>query len=194
MPHYDVNDPGEALDAHIRSFFAGHPVTRHTWPLGPVAERIPGFFVYAAGPGPRFAGWSYVTAGCWRATARHQHGLEFVLSTNAEDPRHVEVLTMLAYYHAGPDSQRLDLGHTVPIGEPWTPGSLCEYELIALPYAYGPDLEVCAWNNGHARVLAALPITRAERDLKTADGVEALEQRLEQSGANFSSPDRPSVA
>jgi hypothetical protein len=194
VPHYEVNDAGEALDAHVRTFFAGHPVTRHKWPLGPVEQRIPGFFVYAAGPGPRFTGWSYLTAGCWNATARHQHGLEFVLSTNCEDLRHVEVLTMLAYYHAGPDGQRLDLGHTVPIGEAWTPGSLCEFEMIALPYAYGPDLEVCAWNNGHARILAALPITSAERELKISDGVESLEQRLEDSGADFSNPNRPSVA
>jgi hypothetical protein len=194
MPHYDVNDAGEALDAHVHAFFAGHSITRQRWPLGPIEQRIPGFFVYAAGPGPRFAGWSYLTAGCWKATARHQHGLEFVLSTNAEDLRHVEVLTTLAYYHAGPESQRLDLGHTVPIGEPWTPGSLCEFELIALPYAYGSDLEVCAWNNGHARILAAQPITRAERELKIADGIEALEQRLEDAAADFANPNRRSVA
>jgi len=194
VPNYDVNDAGDALDMHVHAFFTGHAVTRRQWPLGPVEQRIPGFFVYAVGPGPRFAGWTYLTAGCWRATARHQHGLEFVLSTNTDDVRHVELLTMLAYYHAGQDSQRLDLGHTVPIGEPWMPGSLCEFQLIALPYAYGPDLEVCAWSNGHARILATQPITEAEHKLKVAQGLEALEQRLEETAADFANPHRPSVA
>ncbi len=194
VPHYDADDPGEAFAAHVHAYFAGHKLTRQSWPLGPVERRIPGFFVYAAGPGPRFPGWSYLTAGCWKATARRQHGLEFILSANAEDIRHVEVLTMLAYYHAGPQSQRLDLWHTAPIGEPWTPGSRCEFVLIDLPYAYGPDLESCSWNNGHVRTLAALPITAAEQALKIDQGVEQLEQRLEDAAADFANPLRPSVA
>jgi hypothetical protein len=194
MPTYDVNDASEALDAHVRAFFAGHSITRQQWPLGPVEQRIPGFFVYSAGPGPRFPGWSYLTSGCWKATAQHQHGLEFVLSTNTADPRHVELLTMLAYYHAGPESQRLDLGHTVPIGQPWMPGSLCEFQLIALPYAYGPDLELCTWPTGHTRILATQPITKPEHTLKTTQGLEALEQRLEATEADFANPHRPSVA
>jgi hypothetical protein len=161
VPTYDVNDAGDALDTHVHAFFAGHAVTRRQWPLGPVEQRIPGFFVYAAGPGPRFAGWTYLTAGCWKATARHQHDLEFVLSTNTDDVRHVELLTMLAYYHAGQESQRL---------------------------------EICAWNNGHARILATQPITSAEHKLKVAHGLEALEQRLEATAADFANPHRPSVA
>jgi hypothetical protein len=193
VPHYDVHDPGEAFDAHLYAYFAGHEVTRQRWPLGPIEQRIPGFFVYVAGPGPRLQGWTYLTSGCWKATAHHQHGLEFVLSTNAEDVRHIEVLTVLAYYHAGPDSQRLDLGHTAPIGEPWAPGSLCDSVLISLPYAYGPDLEVCSWNAGHIRVLTALPITPAERALKVNQGLEKLEQRLEDTAADFANPLRPSV-
>jgi Suppressor of fused protein (SUFU) len=100
---------------------------------------------------------------------------------------------MLAYYHAGPEQQRLDIGHTVPIGEPWVPGSLCDGALISLPYAYGPDLEVCEWNSGHVRVLNALPITAAERAFKISHGLEELEQRLEHAGADFANPMRPSV-
>jgi hypothetical protein len=120
--------------------------------------------------------------------------LEFALSTNAADLRHVEVLTMLAYYHAGLESQRLDVGHTAPIGEPWTPGSLCEFVLISLPYAYGPELETCSWDNGHVRTLTALPITTAEHALKINQGVEELEQLLEKAAADFANPQRPSVA
>jgi hypothetical protein len=42
---------------------------------------------------------------------------------------------MVAYYHASADQQRLDYGHTLPIGEPWTRASLCTYLLIATLYA-----------------------------------------------------------
>ena len=86
----------------------------------------------------------------------------------------------------------LDLGHTVPIGEPWTPGSLCEFELISWPYTYGPDLEVYAWNNGHARILSAQPITASEREFNVS-GVEALERRLEDAAVSFADPQRSSV-
>ncbi len=100
---------------------------------------------------------------------------------------------MLAYYHAGPSDQRLDLGHTVPIGEAWTTGSACEYELVGLPYAYGPDLEVCAWPSGHIQVLAVQPITAAEREFKVEHGAEALEQRLEEAAIDFANPMRRSA-
>ncbi|GAB2578126.1 suppressor of fused domain protein [Microlunatus antarcticus] len=193
MPHYDVASWNHALERHVASYFGTHSISQERWPLGPVERRIPGFFVYKVGPGPRFSGWTFLTAGCWGATAEAGHGLEFVLSTNADDLRHVEVLTMLAYYHAGPPDQRLDLGHTVPIGEAWTPGSACEYELIGLPYAYGPDLEVCAWLNGHIQVLAVQPITTAEREFKVEHGAEALEDRLEEAAVEFANPMRRSA-
>lgn len=50
-----------------------------------------------------------------------------------------------------------------------------------------------AWQTGHARLLALIPITRAERDFKAAHGAEALERRLEAAAAEFTSPARPSV-
>ncbi len=134
-----------------------------------------------------------MSSGCWEATAHDEHGLEFGLTTTAPSSRHVEILTMVAYYHAGPQQQRLDHGHTLPIGEPWTQQSLCTYLLVATPYAYGPDFEVCSWPGGHARILALQPITTAERDFKAEHGVEALEQRLEAARAAFADPNRPSV-
>lgn len=193
VPYYDAHDPDEAFGRHVAAYFRGHDITTERWQLGPIEQRIPAFHVFAVGPGPRFSGWSYLTSGCWKATARRQHGLEFVLSANTSDLRHVEVLTMLAFYHAGPKRQRLDLGHIVPIGEPWVPGSLCDSELISLPYAYGPDLETCEWNHGHVRVLNALPITAAEKAFTISHGMEALEQRLEDAAADFANPMRQSV-
>lgn len=153
----------------------------------------PGFFVYQVEPGPRFEAWTYVTSGCWRATAKHGHGLEFVLSAPDDDDRHVELLFMNAYYHAGQESQRLDIGHTVPIGESWVAGGELDHLLVSLPYAYGPDLEQLRWNTGHARLLSLMPITSAERDFKAAHGIEALEQRLEDAAVDFTDPTRGSV-
>jgi hypothetical protein len=184
----------DALRAHLTEFFEGHTVVERDWTLGPVRERVPDFGVYEIGPGPRLLGcWTYVTSGCWAATARDGHGLEFVLSAASSSLRHVECLAMTAYYHAGPDEQRLDCGHTVPIGEPWTEGSLCTYELISLPYAYGPEFEICRWDSGHIRILAALPITEAEQHFRLAHGIEALEQRLDDAKIEFTDPHRPSV-
>jgi hypothetical protein len=101
---------------------------------------------------------------------------------------------MVAYYHGGPPEQRLDHGHTVPIGEPWVEGSACDHFLVSLPYPFGPDLERCKWDSGHARLLWLLPITTTERDFKAEHGLEALEQRLEKAAIHYWEPDRPAVA
>lgn len=101
---------------------------------------------------------------------------------------------MTGCYHAGPESQRLDVGHTLPIGEPWfVPGAL-DHLLVSQPYAYGPDLEGLRWKTGQARLLSLMPITVAERDFKVAHGQEALEQRLEDAAVDFLNPSRASVA
>src|ERR1035437_7021278 len=80
VPDYETSDAGDALGQHIRGFFAGHKIAKRTWPLVPIETRIPGFFVYEIEPGPRFPGWTYVSSGCWRATAEHGHRLGFVVS------------------------------------------------------------------------------------------------------------------
>jgi hypothetical protein len=105
----------------------------------------------------------------------------------------VELLTMVAYYHAGPGSQRLDVGHTVPIGAPWLRESSSNHLLVGLPYAYGPELEHCAWEGGHARLLALVPITEEEHAYKVHHGADALEARLEEAAAVVVDPARPSA-
>ena len=94
-----------------------------------------------------------------------EHGLEFCLIAPERDHRHALILAMNAYYHANSDvSFRLDVGHTVPLGEPWLPGSLLDHLLVSQPYPYGPEFEMCHWEGGHARILWLLPITESERD------------------------------
>jgi hypothetical protein len=186
--------PFDAVQDHVRSFFGGHNVEIVHFDAGPIRIRVPNFHVFRIEPGPRIDIWTYVTAGLWEATQSGGHGLEFVLAAQHDAIEHLEHLAMSAFYHAGPPEQRLDVGHTVPIGEPWVDGSNCDHLLIALPYPYGPELEVCAWDGGHARLLWLLPITEAERDYKALNGLEALESRFDDQAIKFWEPSRPSVA
>lgn len=188
-----MDEAHQALRDHLEGFFRGHVIDCLPGVPGPVEERIPGFRIFRIGPGPRFGGWTYVSSGCWNATSAEGHGLEFVLTASVDDWQHLESVTMNAYYHAGPPHQRLDHGHVAPIGRPWFADSACDRYLVSLPYPFGPDLEVCAWDNGHTRILWLLPITTAERDVVMNAGLEALEMLFDEAEIDFTDPHRPSV-
>src|SRR5688500_3471696 len=162
-----------AVTDHVKRFFEGHDVRPLNWSAGPIRKRVPEFGVLAVAPGPKLVGlWTFISVGCWDATQQEGHGLEFVLMAEGEDEIHAESLAMAAYYHARPLEQRLDHGHTVPIGRPWVDDSLSDHLLVALPYPLGPNFEVCSWRGGHARLLWLLPITEAERAFKSTQGLE----------------------
>ena len=55
--------PIQIVEQHIRRFFAGHDITKHTWLLGPVPDAMPEFQVLCAGPGPRTGCWTYLSLG-----------------------------------------------------------------------------------------------------------------------------------
>ncbi|MFJ8035988.1 suppressor of fused domain protein [Streptomyces sp. NPDC096032] len=70
----------------------------------------------------------------------------------------------------------------------------CDHYLISLPYPYGPDFEVCAWDEtAHARILWLLPITKAEKDYRREQGLEELESLFDERAINPVDPQRPSV-
>ena len=195
MPSYETTDAVRAVDDHVHGFFAGHDIESLTQDDGPILDRVPLFRVHAVAPGERSWGmWTYVTTGCWNAAHDDEgHGIEFVLATRERTLRAVSLLAVTAYYHAGPPAQRLDIGHTVRFGEPWLPGSPSDCALVSMPYPWGPELEVCEWTGGHARLLWVLPITEAERDFRGSHGLEALEQRFEDAPIDYTDPHRPSV-
>ena len=179
---------------HLAEFFAGQKIDVVQWPLGPAEERIPGLAVARIAAGARLpALWTYVSLGCWGATQHGGHGLEFAMTSSVDDDRITELVTMNAYYHAGTETQRLDVGHTVPIGEAWLNGSECDHLLVSIPYPYGPDLEICAWRGGHARILWLIPITERERQFKMQHGLEALEQRFEAESLKYWDSARASI-
>lgn len=183
----------EAVESHVRAFFAGHSVEAIEFDLGPERrEAIADLRILVVAPGPRSDSWAYVTAGCWAETERDGHGLEFVMTAPARDQRFIALTAMIAYYHCG--GHQLGLEHSMPIGEPWVPGSACDHLLVSLPYLHGPDLEHCPLPEGHVRILWTLPVTAAEIEFRRSQGHEALEQRLDDAGIIPTDPFRASVA
>ncbi|WIN00644.1 suppressor of fused domain protein [Actinoplanes oblitus] len=188
---HDRTPAARALLEHFDKLFpAGDATLLPPWP-GPISDTVPSLRILCLTP-PE-GGRLYATVGLWDVTQREGHGLEFLLHAPAADDVHVETLSMVAHYHAGGGDYTLGLGHTVPIGRPWLPGSQCDHLLVSLPYPWGPDLELCTLPAGHAQVLWLLPITEAEKIYRHAHDLEALEQRLETAAIHPRDPLRPSA-
>ncbi|MFE5628897.1 suppressor of fused domain protein [Streptomyces sp. NPDC056543] len=184
-----------ALLEHLRRTLPGRVIDEVPGVKGPIEERVPGFRVFRVHPAHPGDWWLYVTSGCWEATQHDGHGTEFFLAAPRDDWTNLESVTVNAYYHCGPEHQRLDVGHTVPIGRPWLDDSDCDHYLVSLPYPFGPDFEVCQWEGGaHARILWLLPITAAEKDYRRERGLEALEVRFDEHAIDPVDPGRASVA
>jgi suppressor of fused protein SUFU len=184
----------KAVEKHVATFFRGHKVDSSEWSRGPISQRVPGFRVLKVSPGPRINRWTIVSLGVWDALHdEREHGLEFLMCGPEPTDELLETLAMVAYYHAGPPENRLDVGHTVPIGRPLGANSKCDHLLVSLPYIFGPDLEACKWRGGHARILWAIPITEAERDFKAEHGLDALEQKFEDEGVRYWDLERESL-
>jgi Suppressor of fused protein (SUFU) len=181
-------DTNQVIRQHLCQFFAGHHCEEHVCTLGPAQHKLPCLRALEFAPGPKTGLWLYVTAGAW--AARNDPRLEFLIAAPEQDQRHVELLFMAAWYHG---REGLGTGHTLPIGEPWLPGSACEFFLVSLPYSFGPKLEVCNFRDWHLHVLWLLPITKAEREFKVKEGLEALEQRFDACALAYWIPARPSV-
>jgi hypothetical protein len=177
-------------ERHIRQFFAGHSIAEHQWTLGPVPDAIPDFRVFCVGPGPQTRCWTYVSCGASSVSVEGCSKLEFFIVAPTEDLRHVELVTMVGWYHK---QSTLGWGHTLPIGEPWLQHSRCDHLLISTPYPYGPELEICNFEGGQIDFLWLLPITQAEKDFKVANDVEALEQLFDDAAIEYWDASRPSV-
>jgi hypothetical protein len=188
MPDFPpCDDTCGALAEHVRRNFPGRAIEAFTWESGPILRQNPHFRVLRIAPAHESDVWTYASIGAWAATEDQGRGLEFVIATRAQDPRAVELLAMITYYHRG---GKLGLGHTFPIGEPWLPGSRCDHLLVSLPYPWGPDLETCHVGDRHVDFLWLVPITKQERDFKAANGLEALESLFEDRGLKYWDPDR----
>jgi hypothetical protein len=184
-----MSDRTERLVAHYATVWRGSP--RVVAPSGGRSAELPADFrVTIVPPTDATFAWAYATAGMSQPS--DDEGVELHLLSRGPDDVHVDLLAAVAHYHR--TGARLGLGHTVNFGRPWAPGSACEYGLISLPYPFGPALEHFADATLAARCLWLIPITRAERDFKAANGAEALESRFEERQFDYLNPARASVA
>jgi hypothetical protein len=115
----------------------------------------------------------------------------YMITDRRIEARHqiAEILTVVAHYHR--TGARLGLGHSVNFGRPRLPHSACTHGLISLPYLDGPDVE---WlREPKVRFLWLIPVTSGEVAFKNEHGVDALEERFEESQFNYLDPGRAPV-
>lgn len=189
----DRNEPIAAIDPvtkHLAAFWGDAAVSQELPLSGPVIESVPSFQVTKVAPRSKNEAWVYSTNGCYRIS-NSDVGHEFFVLSPREDSRNVELLAMLAHFHA--DTRfRLRLGSIVRIGEPWLNGS-CDHLLISLPYPFGPKLEWSTFGNSRIHFLWALPLTPREAAFAELNGSEALEKKFDESQINYLDSQRPSV-
>jgi hypothetical protein len=179
-----------AILGHYRSAFGVQKMEDIHWTPGPISSVLPDLHIAKT----RWRGmWVFATIGAWRATEESPNGLEFVAVARKDDASVLLRLGMIAYYQAGGPSFQLGVGHTVSIGEGWVAGSPLEAVLISLPYLWGPSLEHCQLSGHHVQVLWVIPIHESERAFAIAEGLDALEQRFEETSFDYLDPFRPSV-
>jgi hypothetical protein len=176
--------------AHLDAFFAGREHEEFWWNLGPIRETLPRFRVRRIDPASRQDTWIYATVGAWEAAP--DDPLELYLEAPEEDPRHVELLSMVAFLHAEP-RYRLHVGKVLEIGRPWMDRSRADHLLVSLPYPHGPALERCEVADRLIRVLWLLPITADEAAFAREHGHERLEERLEAAAVDWIKRRRRSV-
>jgi hypothetical protein len=178
---------------HYRAFWGADRVAEAHWTPGHMASRLPDLHIAKIRPEQPTGMWIFATIGAWRATESEDHGLEFVAVARSESASVLWHMALAAYYHAGPTENRLGAGHLVPIGEGWVDGSPLDALLVSLPYLWGPKLEHCQLRDRHIQVLWLIPISEAERVFARTHGVDALEQRFEETSFDYLDPFRPNV-
>ncbi len=182
----------EIVGNHVSAFWTEHQIVRKTWNGRPPSAAMEALEIYVVSPLEAEQPTIYVTAGVSevrREGMRH----EFLIMAPVEDELHDVHLAMLARYHADRTIYPVHLGRIVHIGEPWVSGSKCDHFLASLPYAQGPEFEVCSADDESVRFLWLTPITSPEAAYVSEHGQEALEQLLESRNVRITDPFRDSV-
>lgn len=179
----------KVLMSHYQSVWGAAGELRR-WREGPTHELPVGFGVLEVPPHGERPLWTYAT--CCMSEQGDEAPLELHLFSPRRADELVELLTVIAHYHR--TGARVGLHHTVNFGRPWLEQSKATFGLVSLPYLDGSKLEWLGEEGGSTRFLWLIPITERERDLKRDQGIEVLEQRMEASGFDYSSPERPSLA
>lgn len=184
----------EAFHQHLHRYFSGSrsAIKRSSegraWNLVDAEE----FHVIEFAPGQRSDRWTYVSVGSGTVQPDRGRRIEFILCAREASERHVEIVELTAFYHV--NGHTLDVGRTLPIGQPWLPGGTLDHLLVAVPYPFGPMLGDFRSGRHQAQLLWLVPITRSESELRHEKGLDALESRLESSGIDYTDPSRTDVS
>jgi hypothetical protein len=180
-------DYSENIKKHYTEFWG--EFTEHRFDKGPVSELPIEFCILKFPPHGKRNMWTYAT--CGMSGKLGMNAIEIHMFSSAEYDFLVELLTVIAHYHV--TEGNLDLGHTINFGCPWCKGSGLEYGLISLPYLDGPVFENLQAELKNIRFLWLIPITISEKNYKKQNGLEALEQKFDESYFNYLDPYRESV-
>ena len=157
---------------------------------GPIDELPDGFAVLEFEPHKERTMWTYAT--CCMSQVDDDVPLELHIFSPKRSGEPVELLVATAHYHR--TGHTLGLGHTVNFGKAWIDASECEYGLISLPYLDGPTLEDLELSGGRSvKCLWLVPISKSEVEFKKANGLEALEERFDETQFNYLDPARSAV-
>jgi suppressor of fused protein SUFU len=178
----------ENIVQHFKSYFEGHDFELMTWDTGPIKDIIPEFEVIKFSPGKKCDQWVYCSVGTSKINNETAGRYEFIVISPIETERMVQMLAMVTYFHS---QHGLEYTATVPIGEPWLEGSVCENWLVSLPFPFDQSIEIIP--DCHARVGWLLAISDAEREFIAEHGLEALEQRFDDVELKHWKIDRVSV-
>ena len=177
-----------AIEAHYRKNWRVAPQGCPFF-AGPIHQLPREFAVLKLPPREDRKMWTYAT--CCMSQPDDPKSIELHMFSPYESEDIVELLFATAHYHI--TAARLDLGHSVNFGRPWLDGSNCQHGLISLPYLDGPLLENLTVGSSVAKFYWLIPISASEVAFKKQNGVEALEQRFEDSGFDYLNPQRESV-
>ncbi|UOG75615.1 suppressor of fused domain protein [Hymenobacter tibetensis] len=178
-----------ACQAHYERYFAAYG-RKIVWREGPIEKLHPYFYVLEFGPSARQNCWTYCTVGM-SLDNPEESAIELFLLSPYQTNSVAELLILCASFHR--NSATLDLDHTVNIGQPWLPGSICDHAFISLPYLHGENLELLNFSGHTTHCYWLIPITKAEREYKISHGGEALEQLFEDKALDYLNPVRRSL-
>ncbi|MBE8725704.1 suppressor of fused domain protein [Flavobacterium hungaricum] len=154
---------------------------------GPKEKLHPDFYVLEFGPNEQHNFWVYCSLGM--SLEREDDNLiEIFVYSPRQDAAQVELITVCASYHR--NRMPLNLNHTVNIGRPWLDNSKCDHAFISLPYLDGEALQIFNFNDKTYYCNWLIPITEKERDYKSENGSDALEQLFEDEQIDYLNPDR----
>lgn len=185
MTSLDARVIHHAVLSHLAKQWPHGQVCEYEWALGPIASSVSDFRVAVVEPNSKDDSWIYSSCGAWKVPVSEDARYEFFLMAPSENAGHVETLAMLANFHAD-ERYEVGPGSIVNLGKPWIDGSSCDHALVSLPYMQGKDFEWLKLGKGfpNLRFLWLVPITEEEAQLARDDGIDALEDLLEEHGVD----------